>query len=202
MNRKLLLTIGIGLFIVILYIAIIIYPQTSNILKYNNGIYNEKIELAQLNIKEKDLKKFKDKEKEINFILDQLSAHLIREEDILDFIIQLEEIAKKTNNKQEINIQQEEKAPKAQKTEDQQVKEKKEENAIKAKIKLIGDFNSLINYLIELEKANILSDQLSLNSQLAGLTQVKTNIPFAEPEEIPKENELITEIEINIFLAN
>ncbi len=200
-NQKLLLTVGIGLCIIILYIAVIIYPQTSNILKFNEDIHQEKIQLAQLDIEGADLKKFKDKEAEVNYILNQLSVHLIKEEDILDFIVQLEDIAEKTNNEQEINIQQEEEKPAVKKTEGNTEETESSQDGIKVQVTLKGDFNSLMDYLTELENAEILSDQLSLNTQLQGLDETKTNTPLTEEEEIPSDNQLSTVIELNVYLA-
>ena len=208
-NQKLLLTIGIGLIIAILFVALIIYPQTSSILQMNNQIQNEKMQLEQLDTKESDISKFKDKESEVDFIVDQLAAHLTTQEDILDFIVQLEEIAGNTNNKQEIKIQEgeEEVKPKAKKTEDETGQDTTVKNplddldSINVEVNLEGDYNSLINYLIELEKSDILTDQTSLDAFLEGLDQALPNTPLTEEDEAFTGNLLTTQIQLKAFLA-
>lgn len=210
--QKILLTIGISLGIIIIYVAFFIYPQATDILELNNKINKEKTRQQELRIKEQDIKQAKEKEKEIAFILNKLSVHLTASDDILNFIIQLEDIAKNTNNTQEINILEETTSPKAKKTENVESPENtnavsvsdqnKQKDYIEVEVKLQGSFESLINYLSELKKASILTDEQSLDSQLSELTSLPENQPLAENTEAPKTSDITTTLLLKVFIKN
>ncbi len=218
-NQKSWLTIGISLGIVLIYAGLVIYPQTSNILELNSKIYKEKIRQAELKIQENDIKQAKDRESDVDIILDQLSIHLTTKDDILNFIIELENIAKQTNNTQEINIVEQTNAPQVQKTENEEkpsntntgtnssatVDQEQASTAkdfIEVEVKLQGSFEDLIAYLSELKKATILTDETSLESQLAELASTQTNKQLVQNETAPQTSDLSSTLKLRVYIKD
>ncbi|MFA6295797.1 MAG: hypothetical protein WC663_00405 [Patescibacteria group bacterium] len=216
--QKTWLTIGISLGIVLLYTGLIIYPQTSNILDLNNKIYQEKIRQEGLKIQENDIKQAKDKEQNIDTILDQLSIHLTTKDDIVNFIVDLENIAKQTNNEQTINILEQTNAPQIKKTEKEDTtntdtstntsvttnptQANPTNNFIEVEVKLQGSFEDLVAYLNELKKATTLTDETSLDSQLAELATTKTSTQVVQNEAMPTTSELSTTLNLKVFIKD
>lgn len=215
-NQKTLLTIGISATIVILFAAFFVYPQTADILELNNKIYKEKTRQEELRIEEKDIKQAKDKEKEVDLILNQLSVHLTTKEDILNFIIQLEDIAKQTNNIQTIKIIEDTNNPQVKKTENeekptntnastvqsQNPADSKTNDFVEVEVKLQGTFSNLINYLTELKKAEILTDEESLDSQLSELSALPANQPIAVNQNEPQTSDIATTLMLKVYIKN
>lgn len=209
-EKKLKISIIVSFLVAILYIGLIIYPSVSNILNYNNKIYQQKKILYEQDLKEKNLKQYRNKEKEINYILSNTSKHLIIGDNVLNFILQLEEIAKNLNIKQEIKIEQSQEKEKAapKKTEDETLTPQdakiadplKDQKNIPGQVVLASSFNELINYLINLEKAEIISDELILDTRLEGLSLLPANIPVTE-EQKTAGDKLSTTLDFRIFLA-
>lgn len=215
-KQKLWLTISICGLIILIYTGLIIYPQISDLLATNNKIAQQQATLSELNTKKNDLKSAKDQEENADYILKQFSVHLTTQKDILDFIIQLEDIAKRTNNTQEITIAAEEETPQIKQSENEeanapaqnqentnnlnQTNQSSQPESIDIKINLTGSFEALINYLAELSKAPILSDQISLDSQLASLISTEAGQQITNDQEAINKSEITTALNLKVYL--
>jgi len=220
-KQKIWLIIGTSIGVILIYSGLVIYPQTSDILELNNKIYKEKIRQEELKIQENDIKQAKDRESDVDAILNQLSVHLTTKDDILNFIVELENIAKQTNNTQEINILEQTNVPKTKKTENEdatkstntdtsantqtttnQSQAEKSSNYIEVEVKLQGSFDSLISYLDELKKTTILTDEISLETQLAELASSEAGTQLMQNEEAPATSDLSSIINLKVYIKD
>ncbi|MDD3888240.1 MAG: hypothetical protein PHN19_05805 [Patescibacteria group bacterium] len=220
-KQKIWLIIGTSIGVIIIYSGLVIYPQTSDIFELNNKIYKEKIRQEELKVQENDIKQAKDRESDVDAILNQLSVHLTTKDDILNFIVELENIAKQTNNTQEINILEQTNAPKTKKTENEdatkstntdtsantqtttnQSQAEKSSNYIEVEVKLQGSFDSLISYLDELKKTTILTDEISLETQLAELASSEAGTQLMQNEEAPTTSDLSSIINLKVYIKD
>lgn len=207
---QLIITIGFAL--ILLFAIFIIYPQIQDINKALKEINNQKVKIEELNNKKENIEKFKSEgttliekiNKEINFSL--------ASSDILDLVIKLEEIAKKSNLLAQLQIQEkqksETKAPSQDETEEIQKTEKPKIQgpltnipSLPATIYLEGEFKNILRYLVYLENLSyeIQVTSLTINSQTALPTT--PTLP-QQPKETTKEKKANATLSINIFLKD
>jgi len=134
-----------GTFICLLLVSVfIVYPSIKEIKKISNQINEQKEKLEKFYMEGCFLKPTKNQYEKIEPQIAELSKIFIHENQELDLITNLENIASKNNLKQKIEL-----------------KELKEDTKTQAKyetlpltIKIIGNYLNCIKYLIELEALN------------------------------------------------
>lgn len=132
---------------------IFIYPQIEKLKENSNKIGEEKIKLENNLEIEKKIKLVQNKQDYYNNLENSLAESLINEENTLELIIPLENIARNLNIKQNIEILETE------------VSNNKDDKDIldnlsgqNVRLKLEGDYINILNYLVKLKELGLMYD--------------------------------------------
>jgi len=153
-KKKIVIISSISIIILTLFVLFIIKPVILKLENSSGTILGKKAELESLTQKETVLPR---QEKELENLKDKLPKILRAipaQDEVINFIIDLEQIAHKNNITQSINIKEETARS-----------EKKEEGLKESvfKLTLAGSFPDIINYIINLENLEYYADINSLN---------------------------------------
>lgn len=196
LRKKIYLLNSLAIIILLAFVIFIFKFQIPNILSLKNQISEKSKQLENYKLKQEDLEKFKkgsEKNKEIKKTLDQ---SLVDRGRVLDFIIKLEEIAKKTNNEQTIQIVEDKKEVKRKKETKKQITDPLEKiDKLEAQIFLNGKFRNLISYLYYLEALSYYTDIYSL--EIKGTEEKTPKTPFEEAT--IEEGKIRTKLDLKIF---
>jgi hypothetical protein len=212
---KLQITIVFSIILALIFSWFIIYPQTQNITKTLKEITKQKTEIQELNNKKESIEKFKkDGVSLIEKVNNEIGSSLA-ERDILDLVIKLEEIAKKSNLTAQLQVQEKKQEPlrsehanETEKTPAQEIQTQKENlnplagiPSLSASIYLDGEFKNILRYLIYLENLSyeIGITSLTINSKAGA--PISPPLPQL-PEGTSKEKAVNATLEINIFLED
>lgn len=184
--------------------VLVIYPWVSEILSISNDVEYQRLNLKKYSSREENFKELKSEENEIDLTLRNLSESLISRENNLGFIVLLEDLANKTNNKQSIEIvnkSEEDVAVNKNKTTAEPLVQDglKDIESLHFKIKLEGKYKNLLNYLLELEKLEIYTEVTSISIKLKNVNvDAVSNKPFEEGE--AQESDILnTTLEVRVF---
>ncbi len=153
-KKKLVIISSISIIILTLLVLFIIKPVILKLENSSGTILGKKAELESLTQKETVLPR---QEKELENLKDKLPKILRAipaQDEVINFIIDLEQIAHKNNVTQSINIKE------------GTAKAEKEEEGLREsvfKLTLAGSFPDIINYIINLENLEYYADINSLN---------------------------------------
>ncbi len=128
---------------ILILLFLFIKPSINEIKKTHNNILNEKIKIQKNIDREKNMSKLSEEVKEIEPRMEKFSQIFINQNRELEFITQLEKLAKDNNVKQNLNLQQ------SKKTTSQNTYSETPIN-----IDVQGSMNNALNYLQELERLN------------------------------------------------
>ncbi|MEW6408123.1 MAG: hypothetical protein AB1465_05535 [Patescibacteria group bacterium] len=209
---KLQLTIIISSALILLFTVFIIYPQIQDINKALKEINNQKVKIEELNNKKENIEKFKNDGAALIEKINKEIGFSLASSDILDLVIKLEEIAKKSNLSAQLQIQEKQKpeikAPSQDETEEIQKTEKPKTQSplanipsLPASVYLEGEFKNILRYLVYLENLSyeIQATSLTINSQT---TLPTTPTLPQQPKETTKEKKVNATLGINIFLKD
>lgn len=198
-----------------------IWPAIQTINSNLKAIQEQKIKIEEANNKKENLEKIK-KDSGITQKINAKLADSLASKDILNFVIKIEETAKKTDMGQQLQIQEEKQAPAPTETSietDTESKETGEETTLtKPKITkspldsvphilmsiyLSGEFKNLVAYLIYLENISYQTDidTLIINLQGASIETLPGNLPTPS-EKVSDENKITATLETKIFTNN
>lgn len=141
-KQKLFVNIGLLLILNILFIYLLILPAISNIKKSRNDILNLKIDLENKIIREKNLYILNEKISKVNPQLEKINQIFISQNQEIEFITTLENLEKKYNVSQKLNI-------------DLNNRQGEEGlNKIPISTNTSGNFRNLMDYLANIESLN------------------------------------------------
>ena len=153
-KKKLVIISSVSIIILTLFVLFIIKPVILKLENLSGTILGKKAELESLTQEETVLPR---QEKELGNLKDKLPKILRAiptQDEVINFIIDLEQIAHKNNVTQSINIKEE------------TAKAEKKEGGLKEsvfKLTLAGSFPDIINYIINLENLEYYADINLLN---------------------------------------
>ena len=119
----------------------IIFPQIKNIIKIKNKIEKQRIELAKRYVQGQNLKKLSSDMEMVEDSLEKLEKVYIKQEEALEFITDLENIAEKNNISQKIDLLSLEESRKLHKGYFER----------QMHIYLNGKYSNLLSYLADME---------------------------------------------------
>ena len=185
-RQKIYLATSALVIVLILLSVFLIAPLVSDIYSLADQMKTQKIKLATFELEEKNLKQLKSQQTDIDSDLTLLSKSLVSPQDSLSFILPLENVAEKTSTKQTINIvnQVDDSQSAKNKNKDETDYALKDITHVLANIKLQGEFNNLLNYLLHLENAGIYTDITELNIR----AQTQSNSPSPVEEEVESDH--------------
>lgn len=203
-----------GFILAIVFVVFAIFSKIQNIQKTSQTIKEERNKIEEYAAKKESLGKFKKDKKEILKINEEVSKTLASKE-MLDLVIKLEEIAKKTNITLQLQIQEK------QKETPQQVQDTKKEETLEggkeqqplkkavdelsnipyltASIYLDGKFKDLLSYLIYLEN---ISYEIDINSiTLSSTKEISSGIVPPSPKKTSEEG-INVQITAKLFIKD
>lgn len=199
-----------------------IWPEIKETNLSLKTIQEQKIKIEEANNKKENLEKIKKDggiTKEINSKLE----NSLTSKDILNFVVKIEDTAKKTNVQQQLQIKEEKQTPVKTETPTEETGNEKIEsqetgeeialtkptevknplNAVShllMSIYLTGEFKNLLSYLIYFENISYQTDidTLTINLQGAGIETLPGNLPTPS-EKITDGKEITATLETKIF---
>lgn len=212
---QLQLIILFGFIIVVCFIIFIIYPLVENTKKFSEQIKDQQAKIEETNQKKEGLEKFKKDKTNLEKISKELSSSLTSR-DVLDLVMKLEEIAKKTNLTQQLQIQEKKSSESIRGEQKTEIGEEtlplktsqpqKSEDplgslpSLSMSIFLNGQYKNVLNYLMRLENLTYETeiDSLTISSQ----TVIATPSLPSPPKETPQEKNVSVTLETRIFLKD
>lgn len=140
-KREMIITTLISVVIVAAVSYFIIFPQIKNIIKIKNKIEKQRIELAKRYVQGQNLKKLSSDMEMVEDSLEKLEKVYIKQEEALEFITDLENIAEKNNISQKIDLLSLEESRKLHKGYFER----------QMHIYLNGKYSNLLSYLADME---------------------------------------------------
>lgn len=180
---------------------LVVIPYVQDIFALSNDIKDNKASIRDYDLRELNFKKLKQDEEEANEILDELSDSLVSKDNSLEFIVLLEEIARKTFNEQSIELideSEEEEKRKTKSSTNETLNDPLEAiEALYFNVRLQGNHKNLLRYLVELENLGVYADVVSMEIKSSSTTLSSSNEPF---ENSDSNDQLRTTLLIRAFV--
>jgi len=154
LKRKTCFVLGLTLLFIVLLCFLVIIPQIRTIRNWKKKIDQERTKIEELVARQENLKIYRSDREKIKQDVKNFSSYLVDQNNTLDFVVKLEELASKTKNTQTLQIKE---------------KESQEKDTLSSiphltfGIELQGDFKNLMDWLVNQENLVFYSEITSIN---------------------------------------
>lgn len=199
-KRKIFIGIAALILLIIGLGVILVYPMINNIGTLSGQMEDQLLLLKKNNLKEQNLKTFKEKQSEIELQLENMEGSIISSDDNLEYILLLEKIAKNTDVKQSINISKVVEEKESVKSDNENKDPLEDLPHMTVDIQLEGKYKNILTYLLYLESLKIYSDIFSLDIKLKSLEKLSSiDQRSIEKAEVGEEDVVKADFKARVF---
>lgn len=199
-KRKIFIGIAALILLIIGLGVILVYPMINNIGTLSGQMEDQLLLLKKNNLKEQNLKTFKEKQSEIELQLENMEGSIISSDDNLEYILLLEKIAKNTDVKQSINISKVVEEKESVKSDNENKDPLEDLPHMTVDIQLEGKYKNILTYLLYLESLKIYSDIFSLDIKLKSLEKLSSiDQRSIEKAEVGEEDVVRADFKARVF---